>query len=331
MLPKSRSTGDALRHSAVRIASSVAGPMIGELMRLVAIALCSVISAGTAAAQPGACNVTIVRAPDGVREVVESWVRAEPRCMGTLEVRILATDGGYYLFARDGTGRIRERLVPDPQSAGVLIASWAADDAPPPPPVVQSLPPSFTPARVSEDPFVDAAPRPARSWSWGGWLTVAGVASSTTGGLRAESDIVTRGPITAGLALSVTSFELPWGNNGSNVSGHDVRLVVYGTDTFHQGPLSMRIGLGVGAMYTSGSLLDGEMVESYNAGGSQPVGELSMELGYDLGNRWSVTAGAVGTVFEQAWITGWGGTAGLPAEVKRYGDILGMFGIRCRL
>jgi len=41
-------------------------------MRLAAIALCSVISAGSVAAQPGVCNVTIVRAPDEVREVVEA-------------------------------------------------------------------------------------------------------------------------------------------------------------------------------------------------------------------------------------------------------------------
>src|SRR5215470_2613557 len=106
-------------------------------MRLVAIALCSVIFAGSAAAQPDVCNVTIVRAPDAVREVVESWVRAEPRCSGTLEVRIVPTDGGYYLFARDADGRTRERVVPDPQSAGALVASWAAADevqlaAPPP-------------------------------------------------------------------------------------------------------------------------------------------------------------------------------------------------------
>src|SRR5262245_60783497 len=111
-------------------------------MRLAVVGVCSVISLGSAAAQPGVCHVSIVRAPDAVREVVEGWVRAEPRCTGELEVRIVPTDGGYYLFARDGQGRIRERTVPDPQSAGVLVASWAADDALPmaPPALVDPIP-----------------------------------------------------------------------------------------------------------------------------------------------------------------------------------------------
>ncbi|MEJ7604318.1 MAG: hypothetical protein WKG01_41040, partial [Kofleriaceae bacterium] len=42
---------------------------------------------------PDRCDVTIARAPDDVREVIESWVRAEPRCSVALEVRVVPTDG----------------------------------------------------------------------------------------------------------------------------------------------------------------------------------------------------------------------------------------------
>ncbi|MEO6774142.1 MAG: hypothetical protein ABI467_14180 [Kofleriaceae bacterium] len=78
-------------------------------------------------AATGTCSVNIVRAPDAVRETIEHWL-ANERCTLALEVRIIPTEGGLYVLATDEHGRVRERIVPDPQSAGVLIASWAADD-----------------------------------------------------------------------------------------------------------------------------------------------------------------------------------------------------------
>jgi hypothetical protein len=57
------------------------------------------------------CAVTIAHAPDDVREVVESWLRGESRCHGELEVRIVPTEGGLYLFARrPGGGSARREL-----------------------------------------------------------------------------------------------------------------------------------------------------------------------------------------------------------------------------
>jgi hypothetical protein len=296
-------------------------------MRLVAIALCSVMFAGSAVAQPGVCNVTIVRAPDAVREVVEGWVRAEPRCTGTLEVRIVPTDGGYYLFARDASGRIRERVVPDPQSAGVLIASWAADDtapAPPPPPPRPMAPPSLV--VPTQDPFVDAPPRAPRSYRWGGWLTLGYVTAGDTDGLRAEADIVTRGALTTGVSLSLVHYELPVGVMYENVTGRDLRVAVYGSDTLRLGPASLRIGLGVGAFYTDSYLFDGTLASgmSYGQTGWSSLAEGSVELGLDLTSRWSLMVGVVGSLFDQAWVTGEQG------EFKRYGDIMGTFGLRWR-
>src|SRR5262245_42549065 len=114
--------------------------------------LIAIISlAGSAAAQPveppvvdppplveaHPCAVTIVRAPDDVRRTIEVWVQREVSCRIALDVRAIPTDGGLYLLARESTGRLHERLVPDAQAAGVLVASWVANDSleqnPPPP------------------------------------------------------------------------------------------------------------------------------------------------------------------------------------------------------
>jgi hypothetical protein len=105
-------------------------------MRIRVIALVAVFPLLPVFAEPAPaparerCSVTIVRAPERVRREVERWVSAEPRCSRSLELRVVPTEGGLYLLARDDRGLIRERLVPDAQSVGVLVASWVADDAP---------------------------------------------------------------------------------------------------------------------------------------------------------------------------------------------------------
>src|ERR1041385_1493991 len=85
----------------------------------------------------GACEVAIVRAPPEVRRAIESWVHNEASCKIALDVRVIPTADGLYLLARESTGGVHERVVPDAQSAGVLVASWVADaslEAVPPPP-----------------------------------------------------------------------------------------------------------------------------------------------------------------------------------------------------
>lgn len=130
---------------------------------LVAIALTS----STALAQPvtspshAPCAVTIAVAPDDARREIEAWVRAEPRCERQLEVRVVPTEDGLYLSARDAEGRVRERIVPDAQAAAVLVVSWMADDSlgpdlPTPIEVSAPPPPSAAAARAE----VDEAPVP---------------------------------------------------------------------------------------------------------------------------------------------------------------------------
>lgn len=98
---------------------------------LVLISIVGSIVGASAARAQSACEVAVLRAPDGVRDVVARWVDNEPGCAGPLEVRIVETPGGLYVIATDGT-RTFERVVPDAESAGALVASWAAVASAPP-------------------------------------------------------------------------------------------------------------------------------------------------------------------------------------------------------
>ena len=54
------------------------------------------------------CRVVVVLAPPDVRAEIEAWVKAEPRCVRELEVRVVPTRDGLYLSASDREGHVRE-------------------------------------------------------------------------------------------------------------------------------------------------------------------------------------------------------------------------------
>jgi hypothetical protein len=119
------------------------------------------------------------------------------------------------------------------------------------------------------------------------------------------------------------------------VTGHDTRVTVYGTDTLRQGPLSIRFGLGVGAMHTISDVNEYEM--AVHAAKWHAIGEASFELGFEA-DRWSLIAGAVGTVSTQEWaiypVTTIGSNGmeyGDSGPITRHTEALLMFGARCRL
>lgn len=127
------------------------------------IALSAVVDAGVALAQPAAaqCQVNVVRAPEDVRRMIEAWVRREAACRTSIEVRVIPTDNGLYVLAREPSGRIYERLVPDAQAAGVLITSWIASDSLAPVPTASPPHPVVSVAAVvpvGRPPVVVAAP-----------------------------------------------------------------------------------------------------------------------------------------------------------------------------
>ena len=137
-------------------------------------ALCSVLliaaMAPSAVAQPGTCRIVVTRAPAEVRAEIERWVAAEPHCVRAIELRAVVGDEGIYLFARDDRSLVRERMVPDASTAGVLVASWMADDSVPATFVPYVLPPAA--------PLAIAAPRTSDR---GRTLRIVAVSTALTG------------------------------------------------------------------------------------------------------------------------------------------------------
>jgi hypothetical protein len=195
-------------------------------------------------ADPHPCQVHVARAPAAIRAEIERWLAGESSCNVALEVRVVPTEGGYYLLARDVRGRVRERIVPDGASAGVLVASWASDDqmgvdepaptgprpagldgdddddgasgsdrvdepvAAEPAPPSSVAPSAIVATRATVVPAIEPGPFPSK------WLRVdilAGLAGVAGSGLRAEVDVWQRHGWSIGIAssLDVGSYWLP--------------------------------------------------------------------------------------------------------------------------
>jgi hypothetical protein len=274
---------------------------------------------------PSRCEVTFARAPDDVRAVIETWVRAESRCSTTLEVRVVPTEGGLYLMARDGQGRVRERVVPDAQSAGVLVASWVADDAPAPsgtppggpvgpgapvdapsasvelaPPQRERGPeltaPGATPAIVLQ---TAPAPRVRTRWlSLGGMTQVGG---SGGGGVRGELDLASRGRWSVGATVSASETDLVLaGFSGAGfVHTRDLQAVATLARTSSWDHWQLRLAVGAGLVRTAADgFVDGQSIA---ATGVFPTAELSALATRKLGTTWGVAAGPILTVYSQVF------------------------------
>ena len=284
---------------------------------------------------PASCAVRVLRAPDDVRQVVETWVQREPRCAVALDVRIIPTEGGLYMFALDERGRIRERIVPDAQSAGVLVASWVADDTMYTPPQNTTPPPA--PPDERQDPFAVRGAGPNSD------LTTPGMTLSTTepvdggavqpasknvskwvglglmmdrgandGGLRIDADFYTRGRYSIGAALSSTTNEMPayTGYGEGTLYARDIKLMLTGSRTWQSGRWFLRGMAGVGAVHSEVlvSIEPGDPNTTWNptfysgfyeAAGWTGVAEAGAIGGADLGKNWSFNFGPMFTLFAQ--------------------------------
>lgn len=199
-----------------------------------------------------ACRVVVTLAPDDVRAEIEAWVGAEPRCVRELEVRVVPTEDGLYLSATDARGRVRERIVPDAQSAAVLVVSWMADDTLGPRLPVRSLiePPAAAPTSAGDDEIPREVMAPGlmrtiqRQASGRGrrWLTFGAVGSSRErAGMRASIDLFAGRTWSLGLA------------GGGLRAEHDdrgtaqARVLIGATRTFGRISLRAQLGFGVDA------------------------------------------------------------------------------------
>ncbi|MDQ3335300.1 MAG: hypothetical protein M4D80_09060 [Myxococcota bacterium] len=291
--------------------------MRNQLLLLLATSALATPAAAQPITQPSSCEVTVSRAPDEVREAIETWVRQEPRCSTTLDVRVVATDGGFYLFARDGAGRVRERVVPDANSAGVLVASWVADDliaatTPPSPPPSQApsvMPPSATPVvgtPSAEATAIVATTRPARTR--GRWLTVGGMIdvgeteAFEDGGLRAELEVKRRGKWTLGAVLAVASDAIVSEDVFSSdyIATRNIRLLATLSRTSTLGKKwELRVGAGAGVTRTQAVAQLGG-VDSEGAA-FFPTAEASLLLSRSFGDSWAVALGPVVTLCPQTF------------------------------
>lgn len=314
---------------------------------LLVLASSSVIAATTtAAAQPAAsrCQVGVSRAPDEVRAAIAQWVNAEPRCSTSLDVRVIATEGGYYVIAHSGNGRVFERVVPDAQAVGVLVASWAADDsavAPSPPVAVPDpappipstiVPPASDPgagfalrppsavAPRSLDPVhaTDAGAIPAKQ-AERRWLALGAMAqisaddatdtASGSRGIRADLDLYRKHGISvgAGFALMQTNLILQgYSSPYGYIDTDDVRVLGSVAYTHRTGKWAVRFSGGLGFVYTSGNgQFDGMTV---SAEGAFPTFEAAVVVTRDLTKNWGVLAGPVLTAYQQDYVFTSGGS-----------------------
>ncbi len=300
------------------------------MRRLVRIALLvfasATVIATPAIAQPTApepCEVRIAHASDEVRATIEQWLVGE-RCTVPLEVRIVpTTGGGLYLFARDGRGRVRERIVPDAESAGVLVASWAADDglgpqpeiAPPAPIPVEPAPASGPGATALID---RASPRVQTRGKR--WLALAGMQGAGGHGARATVDIAAHGRWKLGAVAAIspsrtfndnffappprtTEVIVPW-----VIGVVDSRALGYVARTFGDGPWRIRPSLGLGLVYTragfdakEGSGWDA-MTVHHADGELFPMAEVALTIGHDIGASWGIDLGIVTSLYSGSMV-----------------------------
>ncbi len=319
-----------------------------------ALVLAVALAASSAAAQPRPCAVTFVRAPDDVRAVVEQWVKAEPRCNVGVEVRIIPTEGGLYLHARDDNGRVRERVVPDAQSAGVLVASWVAADAGPPqaavdvptsaPPVTLASEPMLAPAATEAPgamPAVDAtvaatppaATAPARWLSLGGLVAMSGTGG---GGVRGELDLKTKGIATFGIAASVSQTGMmiygPSYDSMGTLDTFDAKLVGTITVAAHRGRWHFASSIGAGVVYTRALLEQPFIYISREAEGVFATGEAALSVTRDLGTRWAITASPIASLYAQQYeIENSGADYYSRTQQRRDLDLTMFLGVRHRL
>lgn len=276
----------------------------------------SLVFAGLLVATPAfthaepTCAVSIVRAPDDVRTVVESWL-AKEQCATPLTVRIIATDGGYYIYAVDDRGGIRERVVPDAQSAGVLIASWTADDGivtidpvPPIAPVVHDEPASEKTA-TQPTTLVDQLP-PAKQTSSTHWVTFAGGAggSNSARGIRGELEMVRAGSFSLDLQLAYGASDMLASDSYQTYSAHfddlDAMVGLHYTWRFRR-DWHLRAGFAVGIMTTQMTLTSTNTSVASNPQLATAVSEASLMFGHSLGDRWELEIGPVATLANEDW------------------------------
>lgn len=185
------------------------------------------------------CGIQLRRAPDDARAVIVAALEADPgACGGALEVWIVASEGGLYVQARDGLGRVRERVVPDAATAAALLASWVEVDAAQPvwsPPVAPAAPPA---APAPTTVIASAAPGAVTVVAAPGDAVVA-VASPRRGGRTRSIGVALLAHHTAsGMDGGGARVDVDWRRwRGWQLGGELTALFLDGGDVFVTDPI----------------------------------------------------------------------------------------------
>lgn len=270
-------------------------------------------------AQPEDCGVTFVRAPDDAREAIERYLRDEPRCTSSIELRVVPTEGGYYLIAQRLDGRIHERVVPDLQSAGVLVASWIADDwvsstptpqptaAPEARPVLSELsPPSFPPLQRA-GVIAAAAPPAVKRHKW---LTL-GIGlqpDGDGGGLRFEADVAAAGAWRLGGVLTYSQHDSGYAGvdwMSSSFQSRDIEAMAQLSRTSTYGRWDLRVAIGAGIINTHvtgwGEQRGSYGFTSFEETDTFGVGEASALVTRRIGRSWGIGFGPVVSIISESF------------------------------
>lgn len=250
-------------------------------------------------AQPGAdnvdCKVSVVLAPGEVRDEIEAWVAAEPRCERQLEVRVVPTENGLYLSARDPSGRVRERIVPDAQSAAVLVVSWMADDSmgptisnEQPPRVEVPRPPDIT---FTDDEDVPSILRATANDTHKRTVALGVIGGERNLGLRGQLDVLVSSRWVLGVGGGWAHDEVP----GPGTTAGQARLLLALRHSV--GPIAMRAQFGVGADFIDAGhqMETAETVDQHMHGADPitPALELSLFGSMQLTKSWGLIGGPV--------------------------------------
>lgn len=284
-------------------------------MRALAVIACLAPSIVPAIAHAEPCEVDYVTVPDGIREVIEGWVAAEPNCRGTIALRVIPTKDGLFLFAERPDGTVHERLVPDLTAAGVLVASWVADPWRVEKPrrkkarakkkrlevraVAVDEPTSVETTAMLPEPSL-----PRKRWISLGVTTVTGAEGADVG-FRLETDVIVYGGWKLGVAVQKLQ-DTVFIDNGAEVQQGQIDDWAVGgilSRTMRWNGWEIRAGAGIYAL--SSRLHQEDFAYAGNtwtwAIDSSSAYELSLSLHRDLGDHWGLSLTGATMLVSQVW------------------------------
>ncbi|HEY1817005.1 MAG TPA: hypothetical protein VGG74_31870 [Kofleriaceae bacterium] len=218
--------------------------------------------------------------------------------MRELDVQVDQTASGLHVLATDGAGRVRERVVPDAQTAAVLIVSWMADDSFDEPASTPALEAPTSAMSSAPEESVDSASRVTASVARGSarsparWFSLGLLLTDDGRGFHGQIDLIGRGHWRVGVGGGWReSFDDPddKGYNpmtaGSSSLGDATTFAAYtrGTRRF-----DVRVQLGLGAVIDTRTTWMSMRAPTRTIG---PELDASVWFGLHLGDDWGIFGG----------------------------------------